>query len=77
MRHFRKDERRFSYETFRPKSAFNPRNRDNFIETYFSCLEERLLNIDISMKSSNSLTKEECNALYSLRDDPNILIKRC
>ena len=30
-------------DTFRPKSSFNPRNKYVIIETYLSCLEERLL----------------------------------
>ena len=74
--HFRNDEKRFSYEKFRPKSLFNPRNKDTVIKTYLSSLEERLLlAIDISSKRINNLTKEELNALYNLRDDPTIIIK--
>ena len=46
MWHFRNDEKPFSYEKFRPKSTFNPRNKDTVIETYLSSLEERLLDID-------------------------------
>ena len=64
------NERPLSYEKFRPKSAFNPRNKDTVIETYFSSLEERLLYIDISSKRFNNLAKEERNAQYNLRDDP-------
>ena len=44
-------------------------------ETYLSCLEERLLDIEIPSKRFNILTKEEREALYSLKDDPNIIIK--
>ena len=69
------DEKPFPYEKFRPKSTFNPRNKDTVIETYLSSLEERLLDIDISSKRFNNLTKEERNALYNLRDDPTIIIK--
>ena len=36
MWHFRNDERPFSQERFKPKSAFNPRNKDSVIETYLS-----------------------------------------
>ena len=75
MWHFRNDEKPFSYEKFRPTSTFNPRNKDTAIETYLSSLEERLLDIDISSKRFNNLTKEERNALYNLRDDPTIIIK--
>ena len=33
------------------------------------------MDIDISSKRFNNLTKEECNALYNLRDDPTIITK--
>ena len=59
MWHFRNDEKPFSYEKFRPKSTFNPRNKDTVIETYLSSLEERLLDIDISSERFNNLTKED------------------
>ena len=49
------DERPFPYEKFTPKSTFNTKNKD----TYLSCLEERLLEIDISSKRFNNLTREE------------------
>ena len=74
MWHFRNYEK-FSYEKFRPKSTFNPRNKDTFIETCLSSLEETLMDIDISSKGFNDLTKEERNALCNLRDDPTIIIK--
>ena len=45
MWHFRNDEKPFPYENFRPKSTFNPKNKDTVIETYLSSLEERLLDI--------------------------------
>ena len=75
MWHFRNDEKPFPHEKFRPNSTFNPWNKDTVIETYLSSLEERLLDIDISSKRFNNLTKEERNALYNLRDDPTIIIK--
>ena len=75
MWHFRNDERLFSQERFKPKSTFNPRNKDAVIETYLSCLEERLLDIDIPSKRFNNLTKDERNAMYSLKDDKSIIIK--
>ena len=68
--HFKNDEKPFPYEKFRPKSTFNPRNKDTVIETYLSSLEERLLDIDISSKRFNNLTNEERNGLYNLIDDP-------
>ena len=73
--HFRNDKRTFSTDKFRPKSSFNPRNKDAIIETYLSSLEERLLDIEIPSRRYNNLTKEERNTLYSLRDDSSIIIK--
>ena len=73
--HFRNNERPFSQERFKPKSTFNPRNKDAVIETYLSCLEERLLDIEIPSKRFNNLTKDERNAMYSQKDDKSIIIK--
>ena len=75
MWHFRNDKRTFLTDNFRPKSYFNPRNKGTIIETYLSCLEERLLDIEIPSKRYNNLTREERYALYSLRDDSTIIIK--
>ena len=69
MCHFRYDERSFSQERFKPKSTFNPRNKDAVIETYLSCLEKRLLDIKIPSKRFKNLTKDERNAMYGLKDD--------
>ena len=38
-------------------------------------MEERLLDIEIPSKRYNNLTKDERDALYSLKDDPTIIIK--
>ena len=75
MWHFRNDERTFSTEKFRPKSSFNLRNKDTVIEIYLSCLEERLLDIEIPSKRYKNFTKEERDALYSLKGDSTIIIK--
>ena len=75
MWHFRNDERTFTAEKFKPKSSFNSRNKDAIIETYLSCLEERLLDIEIPSKRYNNLTEGELDALYNLKDDPSIIIK--
>ena len=75
MLHFRNDERIFSTDKFRPKSSFNPRNKDTIIETYLSCLEEILLDLEVPSKIYNNFTKEERDASYSLRDDSTIIIK--
>ena len=75
MWYFRNDEKSFAADRFRAKSSFNARNKDVIIETYLSCLEERLLDIEIPPKRFNNLTKEEREALYSLKDDRSIIIK--
>ena len=42
MWHFRNNERIFDCDTkFRPKSTFDPRNKDVIIDTYLSSLEEK------------------------------------
>ena len=38
-------------------------------------MEERLIDIETSSKRFNNLTKDEWKALYSLKDDPSIIIK--
>ena len=75
MWHFRNDEWTFTADKFRPKCSFNPRNKDTIIESYLSCLKEGLLDIEIPSKRYNNLTKDERDALYSLKDDPSIIIK--
>ena len=76
MLHFWNNERTFDCnKTFRPKSAFNPKNKDVIIETYLSSLEEKLLDIDIPKDKFNNLSKEERDALYSLKNDNTIVIK--
>ena len=75
MRYFRNDEQTFSTDKFRRKSSFNPRNKDTIIKIYLSCFEKRLLDIEIPSKRYNNLTKEEPDALYSLRDDSTIIRK--
>ena len=63
--HFRNDDKTFDYDKFKfkPKSTFNPKNKDAIIESYLSCLEEKLLNIEIPKDRFNNLTKKERNVL--------------
>ena len=76
MWHFRNNERKFDCNTkFRPKSTFHPKNKDVIVETYISSLEEKLLDIDIPKDKFNNLSKEERDALYSLKNDNTIVIK--
>ena len=53
----------------------HPTNKDTVIETCLSCLEERLLDIEIPSKRFNNLIKDERNAMYSLKDNKSIIIK--
>ena len=69
--YFRNDERPFVTDRFRPKSSFNPTNKDVNIETYLSCLEERLLDIEIPSRFNNYTN----GRLYSLKDDSCIIIE--
>ena len=73
--HFRNDEKEFDRNKFKPKSTFNPRNKDAAIEIYLSSLEEKLMNIEIPQNKYNNLTREERSALYNLKNDKNIVIK--
>ena len=75
MWHFRNDERSFVADRFRPKSSFNSKNKGAITETYLSCLEERIGDIEILSKRFHNLAKEESEALYSLEDDISIIIK--
>ena len=76
MWHFWNDERIFDCnKKFRPKYTFNPKNKGVIIETYLSSLEEKLLDIDIPKDKFNNLSKEESDALYSLKNDNAIVIK--
>ena len=54
--HFRNDEKEFDRKRFKPKSTFNPRNKDAAIEIYLSSLEEKLMNIEIPQNKYNNLT---------------------
>ena len=60
---------------FRPNSTFNSKSKDVVIETYLSSFEEKLLDIDIPKDKFNNLSKEERDALYSLKNDSTIVIK--
>ena len=74
--YFRNDERDLITNPFKKKSKFNPKNKDAAIELYLSRLEEEILALQKNFNSKYSnLTKEERNAIYSLRDDNTIIIK--
>ena len=76
MWHFTNNEIIFDWnKKFKPKSTFNPKYKDVIIETYLSSSEENLLDIYIPKDNFNNLSKEERDALYSLKNDNTIVIK--
>ena len=50
MAHLRNEEKPFSYEKFRPKYAFIPKNKDNITENYLNCIEEGLWTLTFPLK---------------------------
>ena len=56
--HFRNEENVFDVDQFKPKSTFNPCNKDAAIEVYMSSVEEKLMKIEISKDKFNSLTSK-------------------
>ena len=75
MQHFRNVDRSFKIDRFKNKSSFNPRKKDVITETYTytSCLQERLLDTEISPVRYNNVTKDERDALHNLKDYPSIV----
>ena len=73
--HFRNEENVFDLDQFKPKSTFNPRNKDAVIEVYMSSLEGKLMKIEIPKDKYDKLTSKERQALYDLNNDKNIVIK--
>ena len=73
--HFRNEKNVFDLDQFKPKSTFNPRNKDAAIEVYMSSLEEKLMKIEIPKDKYNNLTSKEQQALYDPKNDKNIFIK--
>ena len=67
--HNRNDERTFDPNPFRPKSKFNPSKTDAAIELYLTHIEEKLLSCTEIKHSNYSLTREERQAMYHLKND--------
>ena len=61
--HFRNEENVFDLDQSKPKSTFNPLNKDAAIEVYMSSLQEKLMKIEIPKDKYNNLTSEERQAL--------------
>ena len=73
--HFRNEENEFDLDQFKPKSSFNPRNKDAAIEIYMSSLEEKLMKLEIPKDKYNNPTSKERQALYDLKNDKILLLK--
>ena len=51
----------------KPKSKFNPHNKNAAIDLCLSSLEEKLMKVEVSKDKFNNLTKSEWKALYILK----------
>ena len=61
--HFCNESKDIHCDMFKPKSKFNPRNKDAAIELYLSSLEEKLMKVEVPKDKLNNLTKSERKAL--------------
>ena len=73
--HFRNENKDIHRDMFKPKSKFNPREKDAAIELYLSSLDEKLLKVEVPKDKFNNLTHSEQKALYNLKNDKIIVIK--
>ena len=65
--HFRESEEFSEYPVFRPKSKFNPRNKDIAIEVYLSKLEEEIMKVTANGNNFSNISREERAALNGLK----------
>ena len=73
--HFRNENKDIHRDMFKPKSKFNPRNKNAAIELYLNSLEEKLMKVEVPKDKFNNLTNGERKALYDLKNDKSIMIK--
>ena len=73
--HFRESENFSDYPAFKPRSKFNPRDKDAAIKLYLSKLEEELMNICVQGNNYSNVTREELAAINNLKADRTIVIK--
>ena len=66
--HFRNENKDIHRDMFKPKSKFNPSNKDAAIQVYLSSLEEKLMKVEVPKDKFNNLTNSE-------RKDKSIVIK--
>ena len=73
--HFRESEEFSEHPSFRPRSKFNPRNKDAAIELYISKLEEEIMKISANGQNFRNISREEYLASKNLKSDQSIVIK--
>ena len=73
--HFREEEGSFSAPSFRPKSKFNPRHKDEAIEVFLSKLEDEIMKLSANGCNFSNLGTYERAALSNLKADPLVVIK--
>ena len=73
--HFRNENKDIHRDMFKPKSKFNPRNKNATIELYLSSLEEKLMKVEVLKDKFKNLTNNEPKALYDLKNDKSSVIK--
>lgn len=65
-----------THNKFKPKSSFDPKIHDPFLEAFFVLVKDEIDKHIPRTTRSHNLTKEEQEALLSLQNNPNIIIKR-
>ena len=73
--HFCSENKEIHRDMFKPKSKFNPRNKDVAIRPYLSSLEGKPMNVEVLNDKFNNLTNSEQKALYDLKSDKSIVIE--
>ena len=73
--HFRNKNKDIHRDMSKPKSKFNPRNKDAALELYLSSLEEKLMEVEVPKDKFNNLTNSNRKALSDLKNDKSIVIK--
>ena len=73
--HFCNENKDIHCDMFKPKSKFNPPNKNAAIELYLSSLEEKLMEVEVPKDKFNNLTNSERKTLYDLKNDKSIVIK--
>ena len=73
--HFRNKNKDTHQDMLKPKSKFNPHNKDVAIELCLSGLEEKLMHIQVAKDKFKNLTNGEQKVLFALKSYKRIVIK--